>query len=168
VFQDADVDKAVEGALVCKFRSSGQTYGLFVHESRVEESTEKMIKRVQSFKLGRGIDEGVIHGPLINAASVEKIIIHVQDALEKGSRLCYGGIIPVDHPSGYFFEPTIITAARQDMLVANDETFGPLAAMFSFRSEDEVVSLANDTEFGLGGYFFSDYINRVLRVARQL
>ncbi|KAJ5396558.1 Aldehyde dehydrogenase N-terminal [Penicillium cosmopolitanum] len=172
VFQDADLDKAVEGALICKFRSSGQTCvcanRLFVHESVLEEFTDRMIKRVKSFQLGRGIDEGVTHGPLVNAAAVEKVKSHVQDALDKGGRLRYGGAVPVDRSSGYFFEPTIITGAHKDMHVANDETFGPLAAIFSFSSEDEVVSLANDTEFGLAGYFFSNDINRIFRVSRRI
>jgi succinate-semialdehyde dehydrogenase/glutarate-semialdehyde dehydrogenase len=134
----------------------------------LEQFTDKIIKRVKSFKFGRGIDEGVTHGPLVNAAAVEKVKNHVQDALDKGGHLRYGGTVPVDHSSGYFFEPTIITGAHQDMLVANDETFGPLAAIFSFSSEDEVVSLANDTEFGLAGYFFSKDINRIFRVSRRI
>lgn len=171
VFDDANLDKAVEGALICKFRSSGQTCvcanRLFVHQNVQKEFTQKLIQRVQTFKLGRGIDEGVTHGPLVNAAAVDKVRSHVQDALQKGGCLEFGGDVPPDS-SGYFFQPTIITNANKDMLLANDETFGPLAAIFSFSCEEEVIGMANDTDFGLAGYFFSENINRVLRVARQM
>ncbi|OJJ79118.1 NAD-dependent succinate-semialdehyde dehydrogenase [Aspergillus glaucus CBS 516.65] len=172
VFEDADLEKAVEGALICKFRSSGQTCvctnRLFVHQNVLEEFTKRSIQRVQSFKLGRGIDEGVTHGPLVNAAAVEKVKSHVQDAIKKGGQLQCGGDVPAGGSSGYFYQPTIITNAKKDMLLANNETFGPVAAIFSFSSEEEVIALANDTEVGLAGYFFSENINRVLRVAQRL
>ncbi|KAJ5753595.1 Aldehyde dehydrogenase N-terminal [Penicillium nucicola] len=172
VFEDADLDKAVEGALICKFRSSGQTCvcanRLYVHEDVLEEFSQRLIRRVQSFKLGRGIDEGVTHGPLVNSAAVEKVRSHVQDAIEKGGQLRCGGNVPAGVSSGYFYEPTIITHANNKMLLASDETFGPLAAIFSFSTEEDVLAAANDTEFGLAGYFFSDNINRVLRVAQRL
>lgn len=171
VFDDADIVKAVEGALICKFRSSGQTCvcanRLYVHKDVLEDFTQRLICRVQSFKLGRGIDEGITHGPLVNAAAVEKVKSHVEDAIEKGGQLRYGGAVPAD-TSGYFYQPTIITNANKDMLLATDETFGPLAAIFAFSSEDKVIEMANDTEFGLAGYFFSENINRVLRVAQRL
>ncbi|KAJ5360464.1 Aldehyde dehydrogenase N-terminal [Penicillium concentricum] len=144
VFNDADVEKAIEGALICKFRSSGQTCvcanRLYVHENVLEEFTQGLIRRVQSFKLGRGIDKGVTHGPLVNSAAVDKVKNHVQDAIQKGGQLRYGGDVPADTPP----------------------------AIFSFSSEDEVIEMANDTEFGLAGYFFSENINRVLRVAQRL
>lgn len=173
VFEDADLDKAVEGALICKFRASGQTCvcanRLFVHKDVLEEFTQRMIKRVQTFKLGRGIDPGVSHGPLVNAAAVEKVKSHVQDAIEKGGQLRHGGeALGENLAAGYFYQPTIITGANTDMLLATDETFGPLAAIFSFSDEEEVIALANDTEFGLAGYLFSENINRVLRVAKRL
>lgn len=165
------ISKAVEGALICKFRSSGQTCvcanRLYVHQDVLEDFTQRLICRVQSFKLGRGIDEGITHGPLVNAAAVEKVKSHVADAIEKGGQLRYGGAVPAD-TSGYFYQPTIITNAHKDMLLATDETFGPLAAIFAFSSEEEVIEMANDTEFGLAGYFFSENINRVLRVAQRL
>lgn len=171
VFDDADIEKAVEGALICKFRSSGQTCvcanRLYVHQDVLEDFTKRLIARVQSFKLGRGIDEGITHGPLVNAAAVEKVKNHVADAIKKGGQLRYGGAVPAD-TSGYFYQPTIITNANKDMLLATDETFGPLAAIFAFSSEEEVIEMANDTEFGLAGYFFSENINRVLRVAQRL
>lgn len=172
VFNDADIEKAIEGALICKFRSSGQTCvcanRLYVHQDILEDFTQRLISRVQTFKLGRGIDEGVTHGPLVNAAAVEKVKSHVQDAIQKGGQLRYGGEVPADTPSGYFYQPTIITHANKDMLLATDETFGPLAAIFEFSSEEEVIGLANDTEFGLAGYFFSENISRVLRVSQRL
>lgn len=172
VFDDADLDKAIEGALICKFRSSGQTCvcanRIFVHEKILEVFTQRMIERVQKFNLGRGIDSGVTHGPLINASAVEKVDIHVQDALKKGGRLQYGGTKPLEASRGYFYQPTIITNATKDMLVYQEETFGPLAAIFSFSDEEEVISLANETEFGLAGYMFSENISRVQRVAKRL
>ncbi|CAI7565658.1 unnamed protein product [Penicillium bialowiezense] len=172
VFEDADIDEAVEGALICKFRSSGQTCvcanRLYVHEDVIEEFTERLIRRVSGFRLGRGIDEGVTHGPLVNAAAVDKVKLHVDDAIQKGGQLRYGGGVPADRASGYFYQPTVITNANSKMLLASDETFGPLAAIFTFSSEEQVIKMANDTEFGLAGYFFSENINRVLRVAKQL
>lgn len=172
VFEDADIDQAVASALVCKFRSSGQTCvcanRLLVHENVLEQFTEKLIQRVKSFTLGRGIDQGVSHGPLVNAAAVEKVKEHVKDAIDKGGELRYGGHVPVGMTSGYFYQPTIITHATRHMQVARDETFGPLAAIFSFSSEEEAIDLANETKFGLAGYFFSNNINRVLRVANRL
>lgn len=171
VFNDADLDKAVEGALICKFRSSGQTCvcanRLYVHEQVLEEFTERLVKKVQAFKLGPGLDNGTTHGPLVNSAAVEKVASHVQDALQKGGKLKLGGKAPPGL-AGYFYEPTIITNAHKDMLVAQDETFGPVAAIFPFVSEDDVVMQANDTEVGLAGYFFSQDVDRVLRVARKL
>ncbi|KAJ5958498.1 Aldehyde dehydrogenase N-terminal [Penicillium vulpinum] len=173
VFDDADIEKAIEGALICKFRASGQTCvcanRLYVHQDVLEDFTQGLIRRVQSFKLGRGIDEGITHGPLVNAAAVEKVKSHVQDAIQKGGQLRYGGDVPADTPPfGYFYQPTIITNANKNMLLASDETFGPLAAIFPFSSEEEVIEMANDTDFGLAGYFFSENINRVLRVAQRL
>ncbi|KAJ5378272.1 Aldehyde dehydrogenase N-terminal [Penicillium cataractarum] len=172
VFDDADLDKAVEGTLICKFRSSGQTCvcanRIFVHEDILEVFTQRMIERVQKFKLGRGIDSGVTHGPLVNASALEKVEIQVQDAIKKGGQLRYGGAKPLEAPAGYFYQPTIITNATKDMLVYQEETFGPLAAVFSFSDEEEVIALANDTEFGLAGYIFSENISRVHRVAKRL
>ncbi|KAE8345040.1 hypothetical protein BDV24DRAFT_159874 [Aspergillus arachidicola] len=172
VFEDADINQAVEGALICKFRASGQTCvcanRLLVHRDALEEFTQRLTRRVESFRLGRGIDEGVTHGPLVNAAAVAKVKSHVEDAIQKGGQLRCGGGVPPNLASGYFYSPTIITNAHKDMLVAQDETFGPLAAIFSFSSEEEAVELANDTEVGLASYFFSSNVNRILRVAGRL
>lgn len=122
---------------------------------------------MQQLKLGPGIDEETTQGPLVNAAAVQKVHRHVQDALKKGAKLHFGGEAP-KHLEGYFYQPTVISKATTDMEVAHDETFGPLAAIFSFQDEQEAVNLANDTEFGLAGYFFSQDIGRVMRVARKL
>ncbi|KAK6227419.1 hypothetical protein QIS74_00974 [Colletotrichum tabaci] len=171
VFDDADIDQAVEGALICKFRCSGQTCvcanRLLVHEKVQDEFIEKLVKRVKQYKLGRGIDEGTTQGPLVNAAAVKKVDAHVQDALKKGAVLHTGGKAP-EGLEGYFYEPTVISGATTEMEVAHDETFGPLAAIFSFKTEAEAVELANATEYGLAGYFFSKDISRVMRVARRL
>lgn len=171
VFKDANLDLAVAGAMVCKFRSSGQTCvcanRLLVHSSVVEEFTTKLVAKVEALKLGSGLEADVTQGPLVNAAAVKKVAAHVQDAIGKGGVLRTGGKAP-DHLTGFFYEPTVITNATKEMDVATDETFGPLAAIFSFDTEQEALDLANDTELGLAGYFFSKDIGTVLRVARKL
>lgn len=123
--------------------------------------------KVEALKLGPGLEADVTQGPLVNAAAVKKVAAHVQDAISKGGVLRTGGKAP-DHLTGFFFEPTVITNATKDMEVATDETFGPLAAIFSFDTEQEALALANDTELGLAGYFFSKDISTILRVARKL
>lgn len=171
VFDDADLDKAVDAAVICKFRGSGQTCvcanRIYVHEKVSEDFTQRLIAKVQTFKLGRGIDSGTTHGPLVNLSAVEKVAEHVQDALHKGGQVRSGGKVRPGS-DGYFFEPTVISGANKEMLLATDETFGPLAAIFSFGSEEEVVKLANDTEFGLAGYFLSRDVGRVFRVSEKL
>ena len=133
----------------------------------VEEFAKKLCVKVNALRLGRGIDAGTTQGPLVNNAAVEKIDRHVKDALSKGATLRTGGKRPVDL-QGFFYEPTVLTGVTTDMEVAKDETFGPLAPIFSFSTESEALSLANDTEFGLAGYFYSKDVSRVLRVGRQL
>ena len=123
--------------------------------------------KVNELKLGPGLAEGTTQGPLVNAAAVEKVAAHVQDAIAKGGILRTGGKAPT-HLLGFFFEPTVITNATKAMQVATEETFGPLAAIFGFDTEEEALALANDTEYGLAGYFFSKDVGRVLRTARQL
>lgn len=127
----------------------------------------RLVKQVRTLNLGRGIDEGVTQGPLVNAAAVNKVDAHVRDAVSKGAILHTGGKRP-EGLDGYFYEPTVISNANAQMEVAVDETFGPLAAIFTFTSEDEAVRMANATEYGLSGYFFSQNIGRVMRVARRL
>jgi succinate-semialdehyde dehydrogenase / glutarate-semialdehyde dehydrogenase len=126
-----------------------------------------LVSKVEVLKLGHGLTEGVTQGPLVNAAAVGKVSAHVKDAIDKGGVLKTGGKAP-SHLKGFFFEPTVIAYATKDMEVANDETFGPLAAIFSFETENEAVNLANSTDYGLAGYFFSKDIGTVLRVAKRL
>lgn len=171
VFEDADIDKAVDGAMACKFRCAGQTCvcanRLLVHESIVDEFAAKLVSRVEQLRLGAGLDTDTTQGPLINRAAVSKMEAHVQDAIAKGARLLTGGQAPADG-KGFFYQPTVLTGATSAMQVAYEETFGPLAAIFAFSDESEAIRLSNDTEYGLAGYFFSRDISRVMRVARQL
>lgn len=138
-----------------------------MHEKVVDDFTKRLVKRLQTLKLGRGIDEGVTQGPLVNSAAVQKIDGHVRDAIRKGAILRTGGKRP-EGLSGFFYEPTVITNATTQMDVARDETFGPLAAIFAFKTEDEAVNMSNATEYGLAAYLMSKDIGRVFRVARRL
>jgi succinate-semialdehyde dehydrogenase/glutarate-semialdehyde dehydrogenase len=170
VFDDADIDAAIEGALASKYRNSGQTCvcanRFYVHERVYDEFAEKLTAAVQKLAVGCGIDPGVTQGPLINEAAVAKVEGHIQDALNKGARILTGG---KRHALGHtFFEPTVLIGVTPAMRVAKEETFGPLAPLFKFSNDDEVVSLANDTEFGLAAYFFSRDISRIWRVAERL
>ncbi|KAM0323524.1 hypothetical protein ACHAQA_008805 [Verticillium albo-atrum] len=171
VFDDADLDLAVEGAVISKFRSSGQTCvcanRILVHQSIAEDFTSKLVEKVRSMKLGSGLDADTTHGPLVNSNAVAKVIEHVEDAVANGGQVLIGGKTP-EHLTGFFFEPTVIRGATLKMKIAYEETFGPVAAIFEFSTEEEAVTLANDTEFGLAGYFFSRDVGRVLRVARKL
>ncbi|MGJ7530623.1 NAD-dependent succinate-semialdehyde dehydrogenase [Variovorax sp. GB1P17] len=170
VFDDADIDAAVEGAMVSKYRNTGQTCvcanRIYVQRGVLEAFTQKLIAKVRALKVGSGVEEGVTQGPLIDARAVAKIEEHVADAVGKGARLLTGG---KRHAlGGLFFEPTVIAGATPDMLVAREETFGPLAPLFAFDTEAEAIALANDTEFGLAAYFYSRDIGRVWRVAEGL
>jgi succinate-semialdehyde dehydrogenase / glutarate-semialdehyde dehydrogenase len=171
VFDDADLELAVDGVLACKFRCSGQTCvcanRLYVQKGIHDTFVEKLLEKMSKFKIGSGLDPSVTHGPLVNRAGVTKTRQHIDDALSKGAKLVTGGKVRNDL-EGYFIEPALITGATQQMLVAKEETFGPLAPVFMFDSEEEVVSMANDTEFGLAGYFFSNDLRRVWRVAKAL
>jgi succinate-semialdehyde dehydrogenase/glutarate-semialdehyde dehydrogenase len=170
VFDDADLDAAVAGAIASKYRNSGQTCvctnRFYVHERVYDAFAEKLRAAVDGLKVGRGTEAGVTQGPLINEAAVLKVEAHIEDALAKGARVVTGG---KRHALGHgFFEPTVLTGVTSAMKVANEETFGPLAPLFKFASDDEVVRLANDTEFGLAAYFYSRDISRVWRVAEAL
>ena len=171
VFDDADLDLAVDGVLACKFRCSGQTCvcanRLYVQKGIHDKFVEKLLEKVKGFKIGSGLDPTVTHGPLVNRAGVTKTKQHIDDAVSKGAKLLVGGKVR-DDMDGYFIEPALLTGATQEMLVAKEETFGPLAPVFKFESEEEVVEMANDTEFGLAGYFFSNDLRRVWRVAKAL
>jgi len=171
VFDDADLDAAVEGAMASKYRNSGQTCvcanRFLVQDGIYDEFARKFAEAVQSqLKVGNGLEDGVAQGPLINEAAVEKIESHIADAVNKGAKVATGG---ARHAlGGTFFQPTILTDASPGMVVASEETFGPLAPLFRFKTEEEAVRMANDTEFGLASYFYSRDLARVWRVAEAL
>jgi succinate-semialdehyde dehydrogenase/glutarate-semialdehyde dehydrogenase len=170
VFDDADIDAAVEGAMLSKYRNSGQTCvcvnRIYVQRGIADAFIEKLAKAVAGLRVGRGTEEGVTQGPLIDGAAVAKVEEHVADALAKGARLVVGG---TRHAlGGTFFEPTVLADCSTDMLVAHEETFGPVASVFVFDEEDEAIRLANASEFGLAGYFYSRDLGRVWRVAEAL
>lgn len=170
VFDDANLDAAVEGALTSKFRNNGQTCvcanRILVQESIYDEFASKLSDAVAALKVGDGFDDGVKLGPLIDGAAVEKIEEHVTDAAEKGAEIVRGGA--PHHLGRCFYEPTILTGVTPEMKVAKEETFGPLAPLFRFQSEEEVIELANDTEYGLAAYFYGRDIGRIWRVAEAL
>jgi succinate-semialdehyde dehydrogenase / glutarate-semialdehyde dehydrogenase len=170
VFDDADLDAAVEGAIASKYRNSGQTCvctnRFFVHECVYDAFAQKLADAASRLKVGRGTEADVALGPLINEAAVLKVESHIEDAITKGAHIATGGR---RHALGHgFFEPTVLTGVTPDMTVAKEETFGPLAPIFRFSTDEEVVQLANDTEFGLAAYFYSRDVGRVWRVAEAL
>jgi succinate-semialdehyde dehydrogenase / glutarate-semialdehyde dehydrogenase len=170
VFDDADVDAAVEGAMVSKYRNTGQTCvcanRIYVQKGVLAAFTDKLVAKVRSLKVGNGVEPGVTQGPLIDDKAVAKVEEHVADAVAKGGKVLTGGR---RHAlGGRFYEPTVVGGATRDMLVAHEETFGPLAPVFAFDTEAEAIALANDTEFGLASYFYSRDIGRIMRVAEQL
>ena len=170
VFEDADLDAAVEGALVAKYRNAGQTCvcanRLYVHEAVYDAFAEKLAAAVAKLRVGPGDETGVVIGPLIDGNAVAKVQAHLADALEKGAKVLQGG--KAHELGGHFFEPTVITDVTPDMRVAREETFCPLAPLFRFSDEAEVVRQANDTEFGLAGYFYTRDLGRTFRVAEAL
>lgn len=171
VFDDADLDKAVEGVVACKYRCSGQTCvcanRLFVQHGIHDRFVEALVQRAKQFKVGSGMDPTVTHGPLVNEAAVAKVKSHIDDALSKGAKLIHGGNVRKDLGK-CFIEPAIMTGITSEMLVAREETFGPLAPIAVFDTVDDVIQLANDTEFGLAGYFFSQDLTTIWRVANEL
>jgi succinate-semialdehyde dehydrogenase/glutarate-semialdehyde dehydrogenase len=170
VFNDADLDAAVAGAIASKYRNTGQTCvcvnRIYVQSGVYDEFAAKLVKAVEGLKVGNGLDAGVTQGPLIDASAVEKVEEHIQDALSRGARVITGG--KRHSLGGSYFEPTVLADVPNDALVAKEETFGPLAPLFRFETDDEVLQLANDTEFGLASYFYSRDISRVWRVAEGL
>ena len=171
VFDDADLDEAVEGAIASKYRNSGQTCvcanRFIIQEGIYETFSDRLIQAVtEQLKVGNGFDEGVNQGPLIDLNAVLKVEQQIKDALDKGARLGCGGKRAGE--TGFFFEPTVLLDATTDMLIAYEETFGPVAPLFSFATEDEAIALANDTPYGLASYFFSRDVGRVWRVAESL
>lgn len=170
VFDDADLDAAVEGAVVAKFRNSGQTCvcvnRFYVQSGVYDAFSRKLAERVADFKTGDGFFDEVSVGPLINIAALEKVEAHLSDAISKGANVLTGG--KRHSLGGTFFEPTVVAGMRPDMVVSYEETFGPIAPIFKFNTENEVIALANDTELGLAGYFYSNDAQRVWRVAERL
>ncbi|MDF1685503.1 MAG: succinate-semialdehyde dehydrogenase/glutarate-semialdehyde dehydrogenase [Parvibaculaceae bacterium] len=170
VFEDADLDAAVEGAIASKFRNTGQTCvctnRFLVQEEVYDAFLEKMQTAVKALNVGEGTQDGVTQGPLIDQAAADKVAEHVADATAKGARILTGG---TPHALGRsFYEPTLIADATVDMLVAQEETFGPVAPVFKFKTEEEALALANNTPFGLASYFYARDIGRIWRVAEAL
>ncbi|HEV7823023.1 MAG TPA: aldehyde dehydrogenase family protein, partial [Burkholderiales bacterium] len=170
VFDDADIDAAVEGAMASKFRNTGQTCvcanRLYVQEGVYDKFAQKLGEKVAAMKVGNGMEDGVMQGPLIDMAAVEKVEEHITDAVGKGARIVTGG---KRHAKGStFFEPTVLADVKTNMKVTHEETFGPVAPLFRFKTEQELIKLANDTEYGLASYFYSRDIGRIWRVAEAL
>jgi succinate-semialdehyde dehydrogenase/glutarate-semialdehyde dehydrogenase len=170
VFDDADLDAAVDGAMASKYRNSGQTCvcanRLYVQDGVYDAFVEKLAAKVKAMKVGNGADDGVVQGPLINDEAIDKVEEHIADALSKGAELVTGG---KRHAlGGSFFEPTLLRNVTREMKVAREETFGPVAPVFRFTDEADVIEQANDTEFGLASYFYAQNLARVWRVAEEL
>jgi len=170
VFDDADLDAAVEGAIISKFRNNGQTCvcanRILVQDKVYDAFAEKLAAKVKTLKVGNGMDEGVTTGPLIDAKAVAKVQEHISDAVAKGARVLAGG---KPHAlGGLFFEPTVLSRVNTGMKVTREETFGPVAPLFRFNTEAEAIQMANDTEFGLASYFYGRDIGRIWRVAEAL
>ena len=170
VFDDADVDAAVDGALIAKYRNTGQTCvcanRILVQAGVYEEFAGKLAARVSQLKVGAGSEEGVVQGPLIDAAGLAKVEAHVADAVALGARVLCGGAC--HERGGNFYQPTVLADVTPTMKVAREETFGPVAPLFRFETEDEAVALANATEFGLAAYFYSRDVARCWRVGEEL
>ena len=170
VFDDADIDEAVTGALQSKFRNSGQTCictnRLFVHNSVYDVFLEKFTNEVKKIKVGNGLDEGIVSGPLIDRSSLEKVIDHVQDAVNVGAKIAVGGDV---HPlGGNFYQPTVLSNVSTEAKITFEETFGPVAPIYKFSNDEEVIKMANNTPYGLASYFYSRDIGRIWRVAEAL
>ncbi|MED5483855.1 MAG: NAD-dependent succinate-semialdehyde dehydrogenase, partial [SAR324 cluster bacterium] len=170
VFDDADLEKAIPGAMASKFRNAGQTCvcanRIMVQSKVYDKFTQMLADAAKHIKVADGFEEGAAQGPLINEAAVKKIESHVEDAVSKGAKLLTGG--HRHKLGGTFYEPTVLSGVTTEMLVAKEETFGPMAPVFKFETEEEAIEMANDTEFGLAAYFYSRDIGRIWRVAEGL
>lgn len=170
VFDDADIEEAVNGALVAKFRNAGQTcvcVNRFLVQSGIyDQFIQRMNEKIQKFSIGNGLEQGHDIGPVINQNAVKKVQDHIQDALAKGAKLVTGGKVHTN--GGLFFEPTLIKDVTCDMDVATQETFGPLAAVFKFETEQQALDMANDTDFGLAAYCYTNHLGRAWRMSQQL
>ena len=170
VFDDADLDSAVEGAMASKYRNTGQTCvcanRIFAQDGVYEAFARKFADKVSQMKVGNGLEEGVVQGPLIDMKAVEKVEEHIDDALSKGARVMTGG--KRHEKGGQYFQPTVLADVTPAMKVTHEETFGPVAPLYRFKTEEELIRLANDTEYGLAAYFYSRDIGRIWRVAEGL
>lgn len=170
VFDDADINQAILGAIASKFRNSGQTCictnRFYIHEKIYERFTKKLTDAIQQLKVGNGLEDTIQIGPLINQAAVKKVEKHIADALHQGAELVCGGKIHA--LGGSFFQPTLLKNCTATMLIAKEETFGPVAALFKFSEEKEAIDLANATEYGLAAYFYTKNVDRIIHVAQQL
>ncbi|MGM0839944.1 MAG: NAD-dependent succinate-semialdehyde dehydrogenase [Bacillota bacterium] len=168
VMDDSDLEKAVDGVIASKFRNAGQTCvcsnRVYVHESIVDSFTEKLVEKVKGLKVGNGLEEGVDIGPLIDENAIEKVQKHVEDAVNKGASIAYGG----KGKGGLYFEPTVLTNVSDDMLCMKDETFGPVAPITTFKTEDEAIRRANDSIYGLAAYVFTENMTKGIRISEQL
>lgn len=171
-FEDANIDKATSMVLASKFRNNGQTCictnRLYVHENIVDEFTEQLAEKINQLQIGNGLEDGVDLGPLINEQALEKVQTHVEDAVSKGAKVITGGKKLDGDLSGNFFEPTVLSGASDDMTIMKEETFGPVMPIQTFTDEDEVIQKANDTNYGLAAFVFTENTSRSLRVAEQL
>lgn len=170
IFDDADLDAAVDGAIACKFRNSGQTCvcanRILVQSGIYDAFSEKLANRVRALKVGDGMEDGVEQGPLIDESAVRKVEEHIEDATSKGASVAAGG--KRHEKGGTFFEPTLLTGVTPEMLIAKDETFGPVAPLFRFETEEDAVNMANDTEYCLASYFYTKDLGRAWRVMEAL
>jgi len=170
VFDDADLASAVEGAMASKFRNTGQTCvcanRIFVQDGVYEKFAKMLSDKVAAMKVGNGLEDGNLQGPLIDMKAVEKVEEHIADALEKGAKVLTGG--KRHEKGGQFFQPTVLAGVTTDMKVTHEETFGPVAPLYRFKTEDELLKLANNTEYGLASYFYSRDIGRIWRIAEGL
>lgn len=170
VFEDADIDRAILGAIASKFRNSGQTCictnRFYIHEKIYGIFSDKLTQAIQQLKVGNGLEDNVQIGPLINEAAIKKVEKHIADAQQQGAELVCGG--QIHNLGGNFFQPTLLKNCTANMLIAKEETFGPVAALFKFSEDKEAIHLANATEYGLAAYFYTQNINRVVHVGQQL
>jgi succinate-semialdehyde dehydrogenase/glutarate-semialdehyde dehydrogenase len=170
VFDDADLDSAVDGAMASKYRNTGQTCvcanRLLVQDGVYDAFARKLADKVSAMKVGYGLEDGVAQGPLIDMKAVEKVEEHISDALAKGARVVTGG--KRHEKGGQFFQPTVLADVTPAMKITREETFGPVAPLYRFKTEKELIELANDTEYGLAAYFYSRDIGRVWRVAEAI